>query len=247
MQCVQLRLQKLAKILEDLGCNNLKILQETTGYKFTSDSVLLANFFKAKKGDRVVEFCSGSGVISILGTAKTSAEHFDCFEIQSKLAQMCKESVKINNLTNITVHNTDLKNAPEILKGQRIDVVVVNPPYYTNASQSANEQIDIATHERTTTLKDISTTSAKLLKHGGKLYMVHIAERFAEICYELIKNNLQPKQVVFVRPTPNKNYSVVLIEATKGAKVGLKFHELLLADEQGNPTEQINQMYNNKK
>ena len=69
-----------------------------------------------KKGDRVVEFCSGSGVISILGTAKTSAEHFDCFEIQSKLAQMCQESVKINNLTNITVHNTDLKNAPEILR-----------------------------------------------------------------------------------------------------------------------------------
>ena len=237
----------MTRRIEDLQCGNLKILQDDNGYCFSSDSVLLANFFKAKKGDRVVELCSGSGVISILGTAKTSAEHFDCFEIQSELAQMCKESVKINNLTNITVHNTDLKNAPEILKGQRVDVVVVNPPYYTNLSKSVSEQIDIATHERTTSLSQIASTSGKLLKHGGKLYMVHIAERFAEICYELIKNNLQPKQVVLVRPTPNKNYSVVLIEATKGAKVGLKFDELLLANEHGNPTEQINQMYNNKK
>ena len=63
----------MCKQLEDLGCNGLKILQDTNQYRFTSDSVLLANFFNAKKDDNVVELCSGSGVISILGTAKTNA------------------------------------------------------------------------------------------------------------------------------------------------------------------------------
>lgn len=237
----------MCKQLEDLGCNGLKILQDTNQYRFTSDSVLLANFFNAKKDDNVVELCSGSGVISILGTAKTNAKHFYCFEIQPQLAEMCKESVKINNLTNITVYNTDLKNAPQIMQGIRTDVVIVNPPYYTNASTSKAMQIDIATHERTTNLQEIANTSAKLLKHGGKFYMVHIAERFAEICYALIQNNLQPKQVTFVKPTPNKPYSVVLVQATKGAKVGVKFSELLLADADGNPTKQVLKMYNNSK
>lgn len=237
----------MCKQLEDLGCNGLKILQDTNQYRFTSDSVLLANFFNAKKDDNVVELCSGSGVISILGTAKTNAKHFYCFEIQPKLAEMCKESVKINNLTNITVYNTDLKNAPQIMQGIRTDVVIVNPPYYTNASTSKAMQIDIATHERTTNLQEIASTSAKLLKHGGKFYMVHIAERFAEICHALIQNNIQPKQVTFVRPTPNKPYSVVLVQATKGAKVGVKFNELLLADTNGNPTAQVLKMYNNSK
>ncbi len=231
------------KSLEDLGCNNLKILQDTNGYKFTSDAVLLANFFNAKKGDRVVELCSGSGVISILGTAKTNAEHFYLFEIQQKYAKMCEESVKINNLNNITVYNCDLSLAPQKLQNTRIDIVVVNPPYYTNKSGSGNSEIDWATHERTTSLEQIVSTASKLLKHGGKLYMVHIAERFAEICYNLKLYNLEPKKVVFVRPTPNKNYSVVLIEATKGAKVGVKFAELIASELADNPKDQISKLF----
>ena len=239
MQFAQLRHQKLAKIVEDLGCNNLKILQDTAGYKFTSDAVLLANFFNAKKGDNVVELCSGSGVISILGTAKTNASHFYLFEIQPELAQMCEQSISLNNLKNITVFNNNLSLAPQILQGTRVDVVLVNPPYFTNASKSDNSQIDIATHERTTTLAKICETSAKLLKHGGKLFMVHSAERFAQICHELIKNKLQPKHAMFVRPTQAKPYSVVLIEATKGAKEGLKFSEIIYSELQENPRDQI--------
>ena len=80
----------MCKQLEDLGCNGLKILQDTNQYRFTSDSVLLANFFNAKKDDNVGELCSGSGVISILGTAKTNAKHFYCFEIQPQLAETLK-------------------------------------------------------------------------------------------------------------------------------------------------------------
>ena len=234
----------MTKVIEDLGCNNLKILQDTAGYKFTSDSVLLANFFSAKKGDRVVELCSGCGVVSILGTAKTNAEHFYLFELQPELVKLSEESIKLNNLTNVTVFNKDLSLAPQTMQGTRVDVVLVNPPYYTNASKGDNFQIDIATHERTTTLAQICESSAKLLKHGGKLYMVHLAERFAQICYELIKNKLQPKHAMFVRPTLAKPYSVVLIEATKGAKEGLKFSEIIYSELLNNPHDQIQKTKN---
>lgn len=217
----------MSKVLENLGCNNLKILQDDKEYRFTSDSVLLANFFKAKKGDNVVELCSGSGVISILGTAKTNAENFYLFEIQRNLAKMCEESVKINNLTNIYVHNCNLSLAPEILKGKRIDVVVVNPPYYTDSTKSEADNIDIATHERATTLSEIIKTSSNLLKFGGNFYMVHIASRLAEICYEMVKVDLQPKKIVLVKPTPTKPANVVLIKATKGAKVGTKICDII--------------------
>lgn len=217
----------MSRTIEDLYCNNLKILQDDQEYRFTSDSVLLANFFKARKGDRVVELCSGSGVISILGTAKTNAAQFDLFEIQPNLAKMCEESIKMNNLTNIFVHNCDLSKATEILEGQRIDVVVVNPPYYKEDTKSSGENIDIATHERTTTLKQIAKTAGELLKFGGNFYMVHVASRLAEICYELIQNDLQPKKIVLIKPTKTKPANVVLIQATKGAKVGVKIDQLV--------------------
>lgn len=234
------------KQIEDLQCDGLKIIQDKDGYSFTSDAVLLANYLKANAGENVVELCSGSAVISILATKKTRAKYFYCFELQKNLSEISEESVKLNNIKNITIYNKDILHAPKVLQGKVIDVVVVNPPYYSTGIPSENQSIAMATHEISTNLKSVAEIAGKLLKFGGRFYMVHLAERFAEICSELIKNKLQPKQVTFVRPTPNKEYNLVLISATKGGKVGLKYSELIIQDENGNPTKEILKMYNKK-
>ena len=228
MQFVLLRHQKLTRQLEDLNCAGLMIFQDDKLYKFTSDAILLANFFKAKQNEEVVELCSGSGVISILGSHKTQAKHFYCVELQPELADMCRESVKINHLENkIDVFTANLRDFTQKF-GKKVDVVVTNPPYYCKNLANSNNHYAICTHELETNLAEICTASAKLLKFGGKLYMVHIAERFAEICYELKKNKLELKRVVFVKPTKEKAPNVVLLEATLGAKVGLKIEEMIL-------------------
>ena len=242
MQFVQLRLQKLTRIVEDLQCDGLVIVQDSNLYKFTSDSVLLANFFKAKKTDEVVELCAGSGVISILGTKKTNAKQFYCFEIQKEMCDIFKESTILNKIENIKIFNENLIKAPEILK-KTVDVVVVNPPYYTNKEINNNKHISVATHELETNLEDICKISSKLLKFGGKLYMVHVADRLAEICFNLKKYNLEPKKVVLVKPTKEKPANTVLIEATKGAKVGLKIDELICQNADGSMTTELKKIY----
>lgn len=70
--------------LEDLG-DNLKIIQNKALYTFTSDSVVLANFLKIKPKESAVEIGGGSGVISILATAKNKFKKIKIFEIQEKL------------------------------------------------------------------------------------------------------------------------------------------------------------------
>lgn len=242
MPFVQLRHQKLTRKKEDLCCGGLVILQDDELYKFTSDAVLLANFFKAKKDAEVVELCSGSGVISILGSHKTRAKHFVCVELQQELAQMCKESIKLNMLDDkIEVVNADLKDFADNFH-KKVDVVVVNPPYYADKTYSGKKHIDKCTHEVSTSLAEIAEASAKLLKFGGKLYMVHVSDRFAEICYELKKNKLEPKHVVFVKPTKEKVPNVVLIEATMNGKVGLKVQTIALKDKSGKTTDEARKL-----
>ena len=45
------------EVLEDMLLDGLKIVQDTRLYRFTSDSVLLSKFARAKRGDRVADFC----------------------------------------------------------------------------------------------------------------------------------------------------------------------------------------------
>ena len=67
--------------LDDLQCNDLFIIQNPNKYCFTSDSVALANFAKVKSGGKLVDLCSGSGVIGILMTAKNNISSVKLVEI----------------------------------------------------------------------------------------------------------------------------------------------------------------------
>ena len=87
--------------LDDLECKGLKLIQNKNGYKFSTDSVLLANFAKGKQTDRYVDLCRGSGVVAILFACKNNIKEAYAVEIQSDLADMCTRSLEYNNLENI--------------------------------------------------------------------------------------------------------------------------------------------------
>lgn len=234
--------------LDDLELDDLKIIQKNDGYKFSTDSVLLANFAKAKPNDICIDLCSGSGVVAMLFLWKNKIKKEIAVEIQPRLADMAKRSAEFNNLTDrLEIVNMDLKNAPKELGFEIADVITVNPPYNTSQSHSETEEIAIATHELKTNLKEIAQNSAKLLKFGGKLYMVHRSDRLADIIYELKKCKLEPKVLQIVYPKATKEPNLVLIEAKKGAKTGLKIlASLILNNEDGSETEELKQIYNRK-
>ena len=120
----------MAERLEDLQFEGLKIYQDDKGYCFTSDSVLLANYAKFIAGSKVVEFCAGSGVISILLSKKQKPRSIHAFEIMEKPYKLFKKSVEYNNLEDkVFPINDKLENAVNLLGRGFADVVVCNPPY----------------------------------------------------------------------------------------------------------------------
>ena len=91
--------------LDDLQLDELKIIQRASGYKFSTDSVLLANFGKAKQNDIYVDLCSGSGVVAILFSYKNKIKNANAIELQPRLADMAKRSVQANKLNINTYEN----------------------------------------------------------------------------------------------------------------------------------------------
>ena len=241
----QNKLLKQNETLDDLEYNDLKIIQNKYGYKFSTDSVLLANFGKAKRNDIYVDLCSGSSVIAILFLSKNNIQKGYAVEIQSQLADMAQRSILFNNLQDrLFVLNEDLETVYKTLGYESVDVITVNPPYNEVGETSETDEIAIATHEIKTNLSKIVKASAKLLKYGGKLYMVHRADRLATIIYELKQHNLEPKVLRIVYPKKDKSPNLVLIEAKKGAKSGLIIQKpLILNNEDGSETDELKSIY----
>ena len=130
---------------------------------------------------------------------------------------------------------------------ESVDVITINPPYNEVGETSALDEIAIATHEIKTNLSKIAEVSSKLLKFGGKLFMVHRCDRLASIIYELKKNNLEPKVLRIVYPKKDKAPNLVLIEAKKGAKPGLIVQNpLILNNDDGTETDELKQIYGRK-
>lgn len=237
--------------IDDLEYKNLKIIQNEKGFCFGIDSVLLSDFAKGiKKNSTVVDIGTGTGIISILLSAKIDAKKFYGIEIQEDVANMARRSVSLNNLEDkIEILNTNIKDIFEYLEPNKIDAIVTNPPYMKQNTGKVNEEKKklISRHEIECTLEDIIQISYKLLKSNGEFYMVHRAERIVDILYNLRKYKLEPKVLRFIQPRENKEPNLVLIKAVKNAGYQLTLEKpLIVYNNDGSYTDEILEIYNKK-
>lgn len=233
--------------IEDLQCNNLKIIQNKKWFCFGMDAVLLTNYCDIKNNSKVVDLGTGTGIIPILLSGKRNYSKAYGIEIQSEVAQMAKRSVELNNLQDkIEILNIDLKEATKYLEPYSFDAVISNPPYKLNNTGivNPNDQKAISRHEIKCTLEDVISTASLLLKQYGRFYMVHRPDRLADIICLLRKYNLEPKQIRFVHPHVGDKPNMILIRASKKGNPELKFDPpLYIYDDEGKYTDDVNKIY----
>ena len=119
------------EVLEDMMLDGLKIVQDTRLYRFTSDSVLLSRFAKAKKGDYVADFCAGSGIVAFHFYAlnkKTQNLRFTLFELQEELSALSKKTALYNGFENFTFEQGRLQDIKKEYN-EKFSLVLCNPPY----------------------------------------------------------------------------------------------------------------------
>lgn len=233
--------------IDDLQRNHLRIIQKTDGFCFGMDAVLLSGFAAVKPGERVLDLGTGTGIIPILLSAKTEGEHFTGLEIQEEIAGMAKRSVSMNGLEEkIEIVNGDIKEASRIFGATSFDVVTTNPPYMNDAHGLKNptEVKAISRHEVLCTLEDVVREGAKVLKHGGRMYMVHRPHRLIEILNTMTKYRLEPKRMKLVHPFRDKEANMVLIEAVRGGGAWMKVEPpVIVYKEPGVYSEEIYDIY----
>lgn len=144
-----------------------------------------------------MDLCSGNGVIPLLLSAK-GTQQIDAMEIQIQLVDMARRSFKYNHLENrLTLFHMDLKETTQYFKPSQYSLVTCNPPYFkiNQKHQHQKEAHKIARHEIMCTLSDCMKAAQHLLKQGGRLMMVHRAERLMDVLTEMRQVNIEPKRL----------------------------------------------------
>ncbi len=217
----QKNLLKENERIDDLQRNGYRIIQDPERFCFGMDAVLLSGFAAVKDGARVLDLGTGTGIIPILLSAKTGAAHLTGLEIQADSVDMAGRSVALNGLEEkIDIVTGDIKEAGRIFDAASFDVITCNPPYMIgrHGLKNPDDAKAIARHEILCTLEDVAEQTAKLLKPGGKFFLVHRPFRLAEIIVTLKKYKLEPKRMQLVYPFADKEPNMVLLEAARGGR-----------------------------
>ena len=233
--------------LDDLERNGYKIIQNPKKFCFGMDAVLLTGFAKVKEGEKCLDLGTGTGIIPILLEAKTKGAHFTGLEIQEESADMAVRSVQYNHLEKkVDIVTGDIKEASQIFGAASFDVVTSNPPYMNDLHGLKNPELPkaIARHEVLCTLEDVVREAARLLKPGGRFYMVHRPFRLAEIIRAMSQYKLEPKRLRMVHPYIDREPNMVLIEGVRGGRAMLKVEKPLIVFQEMNVyTDEVRMLY----
>ena len=209
------------EVLDDMKIDGLKIVQDTRLYRFTSDSVLLSRFAKAKNGDTVADFCAGSGIVAYHFYALNRHEkknlRFTLFEMQTALSELSVKTAKVNGFDNFNFVCGKLQDIPESYREQ-FSLVLCNPPYERGGLENESYEKAVCRKEITINLAEIAKAAAFALKFGGRFALVNRADRIAEICYVLRSVNIEVKKIQFVAGTQGAKPYLVMVEGVKGGK-----------------------------
>ena len=197
----------------------LVIDQEKTGYRYSIEPFLLADFMSLLPGQSVLDIGTGCGIIPILLMQREPGLKITAIEIQD--CSQAQKNIKQNGMEQKTtlIHGDFLKEA-ENLEPESFDHIVSNPPYRKIQTGRINPDAGkaLARHELSLNMNSLLDKSAPLLTTGGQIVLAYPPERMSETLRELECLSLYPRQARFIHGNFQTAAKIFLVSALKEKK-----------------------------
>lgn len=181
-----------------------------------SDALALGEFATVRRGWRVCDLGTGSGALLLLLARRAPDLALSAVERDPLAAQTARDNLAQNSLTG-TVVTGDLRD--RLLPAGQFDLVVSNPPYFpVNAGGSSGPERS----ETFCTLEQLCAAAGYLVKNGGRFALCHRPERLTDLLCSLRAHDLEPKRLVLLSHSPKHAPSLLLVEAVKQGRPGVK-------------------------
>jgi len=225
----------------------IQVKQDSIGYRFSIDAVLLAYFTKPRPSEKILDLGTGCGIIPLIMGYRNPELIIHAIEVQPDLAELAALNIKDNHMQGrILIRHQDMKTLKPDDIGGPVDLIVCNPPYRKPNSGRINpvRQRALARHEIKATLFDVIRTAQRLLRTGGRFVTIYTADRLADLIAHMRSDQIEPKMMRIIHSTWNTEAKLILVEGIKGGRPGIKIASpLIIYDEHGNYTDAVNLMF----
>ncbi|MDR0951697.1 MAG: methyltransferase [Oscillospiraceae bacterium] len=219
---------------EELRAGGALLKKDARGHNLTTDTLLLADFARLKRGECCIDLGCGSGALCVLLSQRAKDSRFTAIEIQPEAAEIARENFAANGLGERSIVITgDFRDYKKLLPVGGADAVVSNPPYFSEKSgaRAGTERRELQRRETGCTLNDVIAAAAWALRNGGALFLVYRPERLSELLCAMTTARVEPKRLRLTHRAIDAPPSLVLVEGRRGGKAGLAIEPpLILTD-----------------
>jgi tRNA1(Val) A37 N6-methylase TrmN6 len=203
----------------------VRVYQSKSGYRFSLDALLLADFPSLKSCGSILELGVGSGVVSLLLALKYPKARVTGVEIQDSLYKRAVRNAEVNNLSDrVGFIHGDLRELPKKMTAGTFELCVMNPPFRKPGTGriSPGDERAAARHELKGGIGEAIKTARVMLKNRGRVCIIYHPDRLGELITLMKSHSLEPKRLLFVHSHKGDEARMVLMEAVKEGSAGLK-------------------------
>ena len=199
--------------IEQLGPYQLE--QWPGVFPLGSDTLALGRFATVRKGWRVCDLGTGSGVLLLLLAARESQLELFGLDQDPAAAALAQDNLRHNDLEG-QIWTGSWSQAP--FPPGSFDLVVSNPPYYAPGSGKDGGPARMEREE----LDALCRAAARLLRNGGRFALSFPTQRLADLFETMRRWDLEPKRLKLLSHTPTKPPYALLVEGVRQGKAGLQ-------------------------
>jgi len=191
-----------------------RIIQERSAMKVGMDGVLLGAWTDPSGATRILDIGAGTGLIALMMAQKNNLAQIDAIEVDQDAFNEAVQNIQLSNWVErihpklcsfqIFAERTDRK----------YDLIVSNPPFFTNGVKAPVENRAQARHSDSLPLDVLISGAANRLAEKGRITLVLPIENLPEIGALADSNKLFISRLCRVKPNPIKADFRILIELT---------------------------------
>lgn len=186
-----------------------KICQDKCAMKVCTDACIFGAYISCKEKDfsndetNILDIGAGTGLLSLMIAQKVKG-NIEAVEIENKAFEQAGENFK-NSLwpTRLSVLDADIT---EVRLNKKYNIIVSNPPFFTDFLKSNNKQKDLAKNSASLPHNALVSVVCEHLSEEGKFYILLPKTEFNHFTQITAKSNLSLVAKLNIRQTSHFEY-----------------------------------------